>query len=294
MAEHVASQILFPLSSLVAAMFVPESEALSLQLQEVAWQSFEREMSGLCSDGQLTSGHLCEAPGGFVRRTKKWADSLKLDHRWWTAGRMDAQGFPADLTCSGKVVAKGDLEQSLAKILAKAPKHTLFMTTDHSCKTEAELLPLLQTQVEIVQNVLGTGGMCVFRFLDIALPETLTILARLNLGFRSVELVKSVQSSPLDFEKFVVCRGKRSNEEILANNRRRVQLMLPEEPLRPELRNEFEKSRVEAQTQIARVTRQLAGLDEEELDGVLRKFRSDRSFKFTVSAFLSRVLGDQA
>jgi len=79
---QLAQRIVFP-HPLLADMEGPNK--LALEFHEAAFRRFHDTLPTLLAVKRLplVSGHLCEAPGGFILRTAAWAASLAVEHRWW-------------------------------------------------------------------------------------------------------------------------------------------------------------------------------------------------------------------
>lgn len=159
-----------------------------------------------------SSLHLGEAPGGFVQYT---SDACKGRDWSWTAVSLPT-GPPFDETrlpmrlgriiyadlLAGDEVMRALGQQKFDLVTADAAAEM-----DHD-RLEAEHLPLLRAQAEVLCMACAPGGNAVLKFYEGCETGTLATIASISHCFESLSLIKPKSSRPVNSERYLVARGR--------------------------------------------------------------------------------------
>ena len=167
---------------------------------------------------------LCEAPGGFAQAITllhpecivsaasmschiEFSPHLPRSCRVWRGNRP-----PRTKACHSSDIRDASVRMALVKWRYNQDAVTADGGTfchDHD-DAEALMFSLMRAQAEVGTTMLRMGGCLLLKFLQGTNPATRVLLARLEVSFSSVQVVKPLSSRRWNSERYVVCRGKRA------------------------------------------------------------------------------------
>ncbi|EKX39952.1 hypothetical protein GUITHDRAFT_113944 [Guillardia theta CCMP2712] len=202
-------------------------------------------VEGTSNSRQLSSLHVCEAPGGFIAALNHLLKTRHKDVTWsWRANTLRseeeeqdpiakkvARGEDADLIDhtqehwdfgadgTGNVLNKDNVRLIRERTLSTLGRVNL-VTADGSidCSTrpeaqEQEVLGLIYSEIVLALGVLARGGGFVIKLFTFYKPETHCLLLLLCSCFAEVSLVKPPASKQGNSEVYAVCRGFRGLQQ---------------------------------------------------------------------------------
>lgn len=181
---------------------------------------------------QLRSFHLCEAPGHFISVLDRFLCTFYSNVEWsWEANSLNPhhEGTSAcDMLLEDEIILRhpdrwhfgtdnsGDItkwdDAYISSILAHGQFYLVtadggLYTQDSPGEQESLTLPLLASELNIAQRLLGCGGALIIKVYTLYMQETRDLIGRVASRFRDVYMFKPMSSKGGNNERYLVCMG---------------------------------------------------------------------------------------
>ncbi|VDO90426.1 unnamed protein product [Heligmosomoides polygyrus] len=161
---------------------------------------------------QLRSFHLCEAPGHFISVLDRFLCTFYSNVEWsWEANSNCSSSSRLNPHHEGTSACDMLLED---EIILRHPDRWHFgtdnsgdITKDSPGEQESLTLPLLASELNIAQRLLGCGGALIIKVYTLYMQETRDLIGRVASRFRDVYMFKPMSSKGGNNERYLVCMG---------------------------------------------------------------------------------------
>ena len=164
-----------------------------------------------------SSLHICEAPGGFVQCV---CEEFKNIERWYASSLKDGIQFKTENLDmkKGNIINQGNISNSEVRndFTVKVDLVTgdgAFLEEDHD-SLETTNYNIFLHQTEIALKCLNIGGTFVCKFFEGMEINTQMLICVLTNCFESVSIIKPYSSKSTNSERYIVCRGFKTNIDV--------------------------------------------------------------------------------